>query len=158
MKRLFTLIMLAGLVASFSGCEKFEDAKFRCKINGKDFIANKDLIDFSYTEQQGNDRIRIRGTSLATGIVNDDPYGELEIEFSFDETNPDTVMLGYDIVYYGNNEWDKTFRSSSSDPGILTITSLDLNAKRVTANFELTLYADGGETLTVTEGFFDQDW
>lgn len=156
MRTLFT-IACAALFFSLSGCEKFEDAKFRCKINGKEFIANKDLIDFTYTENEGLDRIRIRGTSLATGVLNDNPYGELELEFSFDETNPGTVELGYDIVYYGNNEWDKTFRSSSDDPGTLTITGLDLSAKRITANFELTLYADD-HTLTVTEGFFDQDW
>ncbi len=157
MKKFFPIFVL-GIAVFINGCEKFEDAKYRCKINGKDFIANKDLIDFSYTESQNDDRIRIRGTSLATGIVNDDPYGELEIEFSFDENNPGTVELGYDIVYYGNNEWDKTFRSSADDPGTLTITSLDLGAKRITANFELTLYADDGSTLSVTEGFFDQDW
>lgn len=155
--RNYLLAVCAVFIATFSGCEKFEDAKFRCKINGKNFIAAKDLVDFSYTENEGLDRIRVRGTSLATGVLNDDPYGELEIEFSFDETNP-TVELGYDIVYYGNNEWDKTFRSSSDDPGTLTITSLDLGAKRITANFELTLYSDDGQTLTVTEGFFDQDW
>lgn len=158
MRRILPLIALSIAVV-FAGCEEdFDDAKFRCKINGKNFAANNNLIDFSYSENQGDDRIRIRGTSLATGIINDNPYGELEIEFSFDETNPGTVELGYDIVYYGNNEWDKTFRSSSDDPGTLTFTSLDLNEKRVTANFELTLYADDGQTLTVTDGFFDQDW
>lgn len=158
MKKMIPVIALL-IAAVLGGCkEDFEDAKYRCKINGKDFIPQKDLIDFSYTENQGDDRIRIRGTSLSTGIIGNDPYGELEIEFSFDETDPGTVELGYDIVYYGNNEWDKTFRSSADDPGTLTITSLDLNEKRVTANFELTLYADDGQTLTVTEGFFDQDW
>jgi hypothetical protein len=158
MKRLYTIAILAIAVFAAGCTEDFEYAKFRCKINGEDFIPQKDLIDFSYTENQGDDRIRIRGTAVGTGILSDKPYGEFEIEFSFDETNPGTVELGYDVVYYGNNEWDKTFRSSADDPGTLTITSLDLNAKRVTANFELTLYADGGETLTVTEGFFDQDW
>lgn len=158
MKKFFPIIVLA-IGALFSGCkEDFEDAKFRCKINGKDFIPNKDLIDFDYTENSGDDHIRIRGTALSTGIIGNDPYGEFEIEFSFDDSNPGTVELGYDVVYYGNNEWDKTFRSSATDPGTLTITSLDVSGKRITATFELTLYADGGETLSVTEGFFDQDW
>lgn len=59
-----TLLLIAFAI---SGCtEKFEDAKYRCKINGKDFIPAKDLIQFNYTENSGNDRIRIRGTALAT--------------------------------------------------------------------------------------------
>ena len=155
---LISITSLAFAILLNSCTEDFEDAKYRCKINGKDFIPQKDLIDFSYTEGQGNDQIRIRGTALSAGVIGNDPYGEFEIEFSFDETNPGTVELGYDVVYYGNNEWDKTFRSSADDPGSLTITSLDLTDKRITANFELTLYADGGETLSVTEGFFDQSW
>lgn len=157
----YLLISITSLAFAIllNGCtEDFEDAKYRCKINGKDFIPQKDLIDFSYTENQGDDRIRIRGTALSTGIIGNDPYGEFEIEFSFDDDNLGTVELGYDIVYYGNNEWDKTFRSSATDPGTLTITSLDKSGKRVTATFELTLYADGGETLSVTDGFFDQSW
>lgn len=145
-------------ISLFSSCEKFEDAKYRCKINGKDFIPSSELIQFDYTENPGNDRIRIRGTALATAIVNKNPYGELEIEFSFNDTAIAPVELAYDAVFYGNNEWDKTYRSSADDPGTITVTSLDKAAKRVTANFELTLYADDGSTLTVTEGFFDKNW
>lgn len=158
MKRLLLLSALAAATA-LTGCkEDFEDAKYRCKINGKNFIPNEGLIDFDYTEQQGDDRIRIRGTALATSIVSGDPYGELEIQFSFNDTALTAVELGYDRVFYGNNEWEKTYRSSADDPGTLTITSLDLDEKRVTANFELTLYADDGSTLLVTDGFFDQSW
>ena len=158
MKHVLPLLLLASTLF-VSGCtEKFEDANYRCKINGKDFIPSKDLIQFTYTENTGNDRIRIRGTALATSQLNNNPYGELEIEFSFNDTNLAPVQLGYDIVYYGNNEWDKAFRSSQNDPGTLTITSLDKQAKRVTANFEITLYADDGSTLVVTDGFFDKSW
>ncbi|MCF8459497.1 MAG: hypothetical protein K9G46_02145 [Flavobacteriales bacterium] len=158
MKKIFFSLLLPSVLI-FSGCtEDFEDAKYRCKINGKDFIPSKDLIQFDYTENVGNDRIRIRGTALATSQLSNNPYGEFEIQFSFNDTALAPVELGYDIVYYGNNEWDKTFRSSATDPGTLTITSLDKTAKRVTANFELTAYADDGSTLTITEGFFDQSW
>jgi len=157
----YLLITTTALVLAVfaSGCkEDFDDAKFRCKINGKEFVPNKDLIDFDYTENSGNDHIRIRGTAVSTGVFDKKPYGELELEFSFDDANPGTVELGYDVVYYGNNEWDKTFRSSSDNPGTLSITSFDASGKRIIATFELTLYADGGETLTVTEGFFDLSW
>jgi hypothetical protein len=158
MKNILALFLLASIFG-LSGCaEKFEDAKYRCKINNKDFIPGNELIQFTYTENPGNDRIRIRGTALATSQLNKNPYGELEIEFSFNDTALAPVELGYDIVYYGNNEWDKSYRSSATDPGTLTITSLDKTAKRVTANFNLTLYADDGSTLVVTEGFFDQNW
>ena len=158
MKHILPLWALAAAV-SFTGCtEKFEDAKYRCKINGKDFIPGNELIQFDYTENQGNDRIRIRGTALATAILGNNPYGELEIQFSFNDDSIGTTALAYDAVFYGNNEWDKTYRSSADDPGSITITSLDKIAKRVTANFELTAYADDGSTLTITEGFFDQDW
>jgi hypothetical protein len=159
MKRIITLLLFAFSAAYLSGCqEKFEDAKYRCKINGKDFIPGNELIQFTYTENQNNDRIRIRGTALATGIVTGNPYGELEIQFSFNDDSIGTTQLAYDAVFYGNNEWDKTFRSSSDDPGSVTITSLDKAGKRVTANFELTAYADDGSTLTITDGFFDQSW
>jgi hypothetical protein len=76
----YLLITATALVFAVfaSGCnEDFEDAKFRCKINGKDFIPNKDLIDFQYTENSGNDHIRIRGTALSTGIIGNYPYGDL---------------------------------------------------------------------------------
>ena len=146
-------------VVFLSGCaEKFEGAKYRCKINGKDFIPSSELIQFDYTENQNNDYIRIRGTSLATAILNKNPYGELEIKFFFDDVTLDPSPLSYDAVFYGNNEWDKTYRSSASDPGTVVVTSLDKVNKRVTANFELTLYADDGSTLVVTDGFFDKNW
>jgi len=159
MLRFSTITLLAAAILFGSGCtEKFEDAKYRCKINGKDFILSKDLIQFDYTENPGNDRIRIRGTALATSQLNGNPYGEFEIQFSFNDTALAPVELGYDIVYYGNNEWDKAYRSSATDPGTITITSLNKTEKRVTADFELTLYADDGSTLSVTDGFFDQNW
>ena len=158
MKNILALLLLASTYG-LSGCvEKFEDAKYRCKINGKDFIPGNELIQFDYTENTGNDRIRIRGTALATSQLSNNPYGELEIQFSFNDTALAPIQLAYDAVFYGNNEWDKTFRSSADDPGTVTITSLDKTAKRVTANFELTLYADDGSTLVVSEGFFDKNW
>jgi hypothetical protein len=158
MNKLFSILLLSTILI-ISGCaEDFDDAKYRCKINGKNFVPSKDLIQFDYTENAGNDRIRIRGTALATSQLKKEPYGEFEIEFSFNDTALVPIELGYDIVYYGNNEWDKTFRSSATDPGTLTITSLDKTAKRVTANFELTAYADDGSTLSITDGFFDQSW
>ncbi|MGB0916313.1 MAG: hypothetical protein ACPGU4_01880 [Flavobacteriales bacterium] len=160
MKKIFALLLLPTALL-VSGCaDDFDDAKYRCKINGKDFIPGNELIQFDYTENAGKDRIRIRGTALATSLLSGDPHGELEIQFSFNDTATsfEPVELAYDAVFYGNNEWDKTFRSSSDDPGTVTITSLDKAAKRVTANFELTLYADDGSTLSVSEGFFDQDW
>lgn len=158
MKHSFAFLALTVIIL-LGGCEKFEDAKYRCKINGKDFIPGKELIQFDYTENPGNDRILIRGTALATSKLKKNPYGEFEIEFSFNDTTLAPIQLGYDIVFYGNNEWDKTYRSSETDPGTLTITSLDKTSKRVTANFELTAYADDdGSTLSITEGFFDQSW
>lgn len=157
MKRFSSIVLLAVVLLS-SCADKFEDAKYRCKINDKDFIPGNELIQFDYTENAGNDHIRIRGTALATSKLKKNPYGELEIEFSFNDAALVPVELAYDAVFYGNNEWDKTFRSSADDPGTVTITSLDKSAKRVTANFSLTLYADDGATLTVTDGFFDQSW
>lgn len=158
MKRISSAAVLLAIVLLSSCTEKFEDAKFRCKINGKDFIPGNELIQFTYTENQNNDYIRIRGTSLATAKLNKNPYGELEIKFFFNDVTLDPAPLSYDAVFYGNNEWDKTYRSSASDPGTVVVTSLDKTAKRVTANFELTLYADDSTTLVITEGFFDKNW
>ncbi|MCF8277436.1 MAG: hypothetical protein K9J17_11945 [Flavobacteriales bacterium] len=155
----YSLILIALAAFSLTSCTKdFEDAKYRCKMNGEDFVPEDGLIDFSYTEQSGDDRVRIRGTRLATSKLSGDPYGELEIKFSVDTANIGTVELGYDAVYYGNNEWDKAFRSTAAHPGTVTVTSLDLINKRITCNFEVTIYADDSSSLTLTEGFFDQSW
>jgi hypothetical protein len=139
-----------------AGCKKqdFDTASFRCKIDGKEFIGAKDLTTATFNSPSN---IRIRTTKVKNVLKPSEPYGEMELNFSYDLSNvfaPAALISSNNIFYYGNNGGN-TLRSSSTNPGVLTITSLDLSTGKITGTFSLTAYDDNSGTKQITEGGFD---
>lgn len=144
---------LVMVYAGISACSpSFDDARYRCKINGKEFTASNELITVTHNVEDAY--FIIRGTRLYGGPLSSAPYGEMEIRFSFD---PDSLYkpgkLGYGQFYYGNNIYDKPFRSTSAKPGSITVLSYD-PAGMVQGTFQLTAFADDGDSLVITGGTF----
>jgi hypothetical protein len=154
MKATFGALFMA--VLSLAGCkdDDFSAAPFRCKINGKEFIANSDLISVSVS---GGNNYYIQATRVANPL-NDDLYGEMKLDIIVDTVG--TIALNASNTWRWSNNGGDSFSSTGNDPGTLTVTSLDISGKRITGTFELTAYggSSGTDTKSVTEGFFDVSW
>ena len=140
---------------TIAGCKKenFDDAPFRCKIDGKEFVATEELVAVTVS---GGNNFYIQATRVVNPL-NDDLYGEMKLDFSADSTG--VIALNETNTWRWSNNGGDTFRAIGSDAGTLTITSLDLNAKRITGTFHLTAYnSDQSVTRSITEGFFDLTW
>ncbi|MFC2176136.1 DUF6252 family protein [Bacteroidota bacterium] len=154
MKKLVTLL-LAASVLGFSGCTKFDNAPFRCKINGKPFTASDALLTVTISGNDDNFYIQAT-TNPASDLIGNDPYGEIKLDIVVKATG--TYPLNLQNTWRWSNNGQDTYRASGKDPGKVTITELDYAAKRIKGTFELTAYSDKGETKTITEGFFDSKW
>jgi hypothetical protein len=153
MKTILSVFLIACL--SISGCKKddFEGALFQCKIDGKEFIADKDRISVSVS---GGNNYYIQATRLANPLT-DDLYGEIKLDIVVDSVG--TIQLNASNTWGWRNNDGNDFRSNRSDSGTLSITSLDVKGKRVTGTFELTAYNDNqSSTRSITEGVFDVSW
>ncbi len=153
MKTIIGSILMATL--TIAGCQKenFDDAPFRCKIDGKEFVATEELVAVTVS---GGNNFYIQATRVVNPL-NDDLYGEMKLDFSADSTG--VIALNETNTWRWSNNGGETFRAIGSDAGTLTITSLDLNAKRITGTFHLTAYnSDQSATRSITEGFFDLTW
>lgn len=153
MKTIIGSILMATL--TIAGCQKenFDDAPFRCKIDGKEFVATEELVAVTVS---GGNNFYIQATRVVNPL-NDDLYGEMKLDFSADSTG--VIALNETNTWRWSNNGGDTFRAIGSDAGTLTITSLDLNAKRITGTFHLTAYnTDQSATRSITEGFFDLTW
>ena len=154
MKKIVQISLIVFTLSLLAGCKKqdFATASFRCKADGKEYIGAKDLTTANFYTPS---RIRIRTTKVKNIFKAGDPYGEMELDFSYDPANVSApVALTTSIFYYGNNG-GKTLRSSATNPGVLNITWLDLSTSKVTGTFSLTAYDDDGGTKQITEGGFD---
>ncbi|MBP9153095.1 MAG: hypothetical protein KBF73_12495 [Flavobacteriales bacterium] len=153
MKTIFSFLFLACITISSCKKEAFEDAPFRCKIDGKEFIATKDLIQVSVT---GGNNFYIQATRVANPL-NDELYGEMKFDVVVDTIGV-VELNGSNTWRWSNNGGDQ-FRSVGTDPGTLNITSIDFTAKRITGTFQLTAHNDSQTaTRSITEGFFDLTW
>ncbi|MBI1288294.1 MAG: hypothetical protein GC178_12035 [Flavobacteriales bacterium] len=153
MKATLSVFLMAAL--TFSGCkkEKFDDSPFHCKIDGKEFIATKELIEVTVS---GGNNFYIQATRVANPL-NNDLYGEMKLDIVVDSLG--TIPLNASNTWRWSNNGGDQFRSNGNNPGTLNVTSLDLTGKRITGTFELTASNDSQtETRSVTEGFFDVSW
>lgn len=153
MKTILFGLLLAYL--SISGCKKddFEGALFQCKIDGKEFIAAKDLVPVSMS---GGNNYYIQATRLANPLT-DDLYGEIKLDIVVDSVG--TIQLNASNTWGWSNNGGNDFRSNGSDSGTLSVTSLDVKGKRITGTFELTVYNDNQSAKrSITEGVFDVSW
>ncbi len=147
-----------AMLAAIAGCKKqdFETAKLRCKMDGKEYVAAKELTTAQFTAPN---QIRIRGTKLKNVFKPSEPFGELELKFSFDPSDlSQPILLGYSSVYYGNNGKDKTYRSSQSNPGTLFLTEFNQSTRKLSGTFTLVAEEDGGGKIVITEGGFNLEY
>jgi hypothetical protein len=152
MKRL--ILSLSVVALGLSSCtEDFEDASFRCKIDGDEFIASEDLISVNYNDATNN--FYIQATRVANPL-SDDLYGEIKLDFS--ATAPGDIPLDLTNTWRWSNNGGDTYRADGANPGTLTITELDISGKRIAGTFELVATNGSGSTKNVTEGFFDLTW
>jgi hypothetical protein len=150
-----TAITLLFVTILLSSCKKenFETASFRCKIDGREFIGSKDLTTATFTSPN---RMRIRSTKIKNVIKPSEPYGEIELTFTF---NPNDISQPIDLslsdkFYYGNNGGN-VLRNTASSGGKVTITTFDLSTSTIKGNFSLTAFDDNNNSKQITEGGFD---
>ncbi|MCF8459498.1 MAG: hypothetical protein K9G46_02150 [Flavobacteriales bacterium] len=151
------IVSVAFLLAciSISSCKKeaFENAPFRCKIDGKEFIAGKDLIQVSVT---GGNNIYIQATRVANPL-SDELYGEMKLDVLVDSIG--VVALNGSNTWRWSNNGGDWFRSVGTNAGTLRITSIDFTKKHIIGTFELTAFNDNQTARrSITEGFFDLTW
>lgn len=152
MKSIFTLLILSSII-TISGCEKFEDAPFRCKIGGKEFSTSDELLTVTVS---GGNNYYIQATRVSNPL-NDDLYGEIKLDIVVDSVG--TYPLNLQNTWRWSNNGGQTFRADGVEPGSVTITQLDMAGKRISGTFELVAVGDDdNSTKTVTEGFFDSKW
>ncbi len=153
MKTIFSILFLACITISSCKKDDFEEAPFRCKINGKEFITTKDLISVSVT---GGNNFYIQATRVSNPL-NDDLYGEMKFDVVLDTIG--VVELNGSNTWCWSNNGGNQFRSVGTNPGTLTITAIDFTEKRITGTFRLTAHNDNqAAKRSITEGFFDLTW
>lgn len=151
MKKILSILLLAGI--TISGCKKFEDSPFRCKIGGKEFSTTDELLTVTLS---GGNNYYIQATRVSNPL-NDDLYGEIKLDIVVDSLG--TYPLNLSNTWRWSNNGGQTYRANGVEPGTVTITQLDQGAKRISGTFELVAVGDDdGSTKTVTEGFFDSNW
>lgn len=142
---------------SFFACEKDPtNAKFSCKVDGKSFIADDNLVSVTYTASNNSFYIQASKVQLVnlTGAL----YGEMKLDFSVTTTNTPIPLNAANTFRWSNNG-TQTFRSNGSNPGTLTVTAVDYSAKTISGTFSLTAYNDNAtETIVITEGKFNTSW
>lgn len=152
MKKLYTFLTIVAI--GLSSCtEDFEDASFRCKINGEEFIAAEDLVTVNYTA--GSNNFYIQATRVANPLSSD-LYGEIKLDFT--ATDVGVLPLDLQNTWRWSNNGGDTYRADGANPGTLTITELDISGKHIAGIFELVATNGSGSTKNVTEGFFDLTW
>lgn len=151
MKAISAILLFA--LFTISGCKKFEDAPFRCKIGGKEFSTSDELLTVTVS---GGNNYYIQATRVSNPL-NNDLYGEIKLDIVVDSLG--TYPLNLSNTWRWSNNGGQTFRSDGVEPGTVTITQLDYGSKRISGTFELVAVGDDdGTTKTVTEGFFDSKW
>lgn len=148
-----TLSVLLLACVALAGCEKFEDAPFRCKIGGKEFSTSDELLTVTVS---GGNNYYIQATRVSNPL-NDDLYGEIKLDIVVDSLG--TYPLNLSNTWRWSNNGGQTYRADGVQPGTVTITQLDHGSKRISGTFELVAVGDDdGDTKTVSEGFFDSNW
>jgi hypothetical protein len=152
MKHVFSILLLSVVV--LSGCKKFDDAPFRCKIGGKEFSTSDEFL--GVTVSGNDDNFYIQATRVSNPL-NDDLYGEIKLDIVVESVG--TYPLNLQNTWRWSNNGGQTYRADGVEPGTVTITQLDHAAKRISGTFELVAVGDDdGTTKTVTDGFFDSKW
>ncbi len=156
MKKILSLLVVPTIML-MSGCaDDFDDAPFRCKINGKPFSTSDALL--TVTISGNDDNFYIQATSNpASDLIGNDPYGEIKLDIVVDSLG--TYPLNLQNTWRWSNNGGQTYRANGVEPGTVTITQLDYGSQRISGTFELVAVGDNdGTTKTVTEGFFDSKW
>jgi len=156
------LLLAIFLVVGFSSCKKdnWEEASFRCKVNGEEFIATEKFATAKLQTNSGPSYVLdVDGTRLVNFLNKKQMYGEMKLNsLQFDANEIGVEQEGNQFFYFGNNTLDKTIRSQYTVPGTYMIENLDEASKKVSGRFELQAIADDGTTYEITEGYFNLDY
>ena len=162
MMKKIRLLLAAGItVFLVSSCKKdnWEDAQFRCKVNGKEFIATEKFANANMEFNTGQPNVlRVSGTRLNNFIEKKKLDGEMKLNGMSFYDNEIGMELegGSQFFYFGNTNLDQTLRSNNTlSRGKYIIQSIDQDAKKVKGTFALTAYDESGGVYEITEGFFD---
>jgi hypothetical protein len=152
MKKILPLLLLPAF-ALISGCKKFDDAPFRCRIGDKEFFTSDELLTVTVS---GNDNNFYIQATKVSNPLNNDLYGEIKLDIIVDSVG--TYPLNLQNTWRWSNNGGQTYRANGVEPGSVTITQLDHSSKRISGTFELVAVGDDGSFKTVTDGFFDSNW
>jgi len=164
MKKLtfFGFMLLSGIVTLLSSCKKdnWDDASFRCKINGTEYLATPKFATGNLDVPSNENEpyvLRVSGTRLTSFFDKKKPHGEMKLSMSFLPEEIGTEKPGGNqFFYFGNNYLDKIFRSISGElPCMFVIDGFDEANKTVSGRFEADAKADDGTLISITEGYFD---
>lgn len=158
MKTIFISTICALLF--FSCSESYNDANFRCKINGEEFVPSKDFIHARYVPYSSNvSTVTLSGHKIAKFI----PAGlDGKMELYDIDMHPDSVAKTIKFkktstFYYKNDKSEKIYRTDLNQPnGIIFETYEPTKGGVVKGTFFLTAKEENGaEVLQITDGFFD---
>lgn len=160
--RLLYVVAFSSLLLSSCKKENWDDAAFRCKVNGKEFIATNKFANANMEINTGQPHVlRVSGTRLVNFFNKKALDGEMKLNgMSFYDHEINTQREGgSQFLYFGNNSLDKTIRSNNSiSPGWYIIDVFDKDNKKISGRFEVTAYDEDGGVYEITEGFFDVEY
>lgn len=128
---------LADVIVPGDTCGS-DGARVQATVAGNDFCANASILAIS----DGNS-VTITGINLLGGT--------LVLQLDSLGTGVQAINEADNTMMYMNASLPYT--SLSTDPGLLTITSLDTVGRRVMGSFEVTLHAAGGGSKAINGAF-----
>lgn len=159
MRKICSGLLLLFCAYAVTACDKpaWDDAIFRCKINGQEFKASNKMANATLISS--DNRLFVSGSWVGNFINKDRPDGEMKLNFYFDPQSlgmPIPFTGSNTVFYYGNNNFEKIFRDHHQDTeGFVRLDALDLDAQKVSGAFELNARSDDGTLLEIREGFFN---
>lgn len=164
MKNLSSFLVLVAVVCFLSSCKKnnWNDASFRCKVNGTEFIATEKFASANMELNENQPHVlRVSGTRLTNFFNKKALDGEMKLNgmYFYDHEVGTQREGASQFFYFGNNSLDKTIRSNNTlSPGWYVIDMLDKSNKKVSGRFEVTAYDEQGGSYAITDGFFDVEY
>jgi hypothetical protein len=143
--RFQTFFFIACYLTLISGCSGEDQYAVSAKVGSVNWYSN------SYAQAAlGTSRLIINARSkdypeIALSILNYDMPGTFPIDSSSN------------AFLYGNN-LASGYYMRSSQPGTITITAFDAQARRIQGTFSGTAFSSAGDSVLVTDGKFDVNY
>lgn len=164
MKKVHVWPVVFAMVFVVSSCKKenWDEASFRCKVNGEEFIATEKFANATLDLNTGEPHsLRVSGTRLPNFFNKKKLDGEMKLNgmYFYDHEIGIEMEGQSQFFYFGNNNLDQTIRSNTSlSTGKYRIEAIDQDAKRIKGTFEVKAYDENGGVYDITEGYFDVEY